>query len=539
MNYPKYIDVNTHDVQMAIREGMRPMQRLFDLSSDPLPYFWNVLSGGDYCGNKPHSSYSISHIPGRWLNALVSARDTLGIEPEQAGVNTLRYWTYESMDATDMGLPCCIDLRTRKRIKQYDLHNLREIIHACNALIRYDGDPHAAELAQTVIHTVNAFYDFDRARFMHRRFQAERGGARTGFLEPEYTFPMSVGRYIGPLVKLFCTTGSDEALEQALRLKDVCFRYILDEKGTYDPILFGYHTHSTTSMISSLAQLGAATGDRAILDRAAAFLRNGLGLIALDFGWCIEFYDRDTLGGEINNTTDIMETCLMLGKAGYPGFFEQAELILRSHLLPSQLLDTSFIADPEDAESSCHARLAQDVKGAFGFPCPYGLEYEPGSVVSFNWDIVGGAVGGLCEAWKSMVTETAGGVLSVNMLFSYSDHRIQVTDPYIHQGTLTITAKEDCGVIRVRLSDSFVREEIVVDGCERFWFTGEYVYLAGIRQKQKITLQIPMRECLRQYRFRNFRWEAAFKGQQIVGMTSRGKRLCFFREMDERDPSGA
>ena len=45
--------------------------------------------------------------------------------------------------------------------------------------------------------------------------------------------------------------------------------------------------------------------------------------------------------------------------------------------------------------------VANRHRGAFGFPAPYGhapLDYEE---IRFNMDIVGGATGSLCEAWRS------------------------------------------------------------------------------------------------------------------------------------------
>lgn len=56
-------------------------------------------------------------------------------------------------------------------------------------------------------------------------------------------------------------------------------------------------------------------------------MENGLQQIAVDFGWCIEGYARWDDVGEINNTADILETCLILGKWGYPGYYARSERI--------------------------------------------------------------------------------------------------------------------------------------------------------------------------------------------------------------------
>lgn len=529
--FQKYVRINDSDIALAIRKGVGPMQRLFDPKHDRLPFFWNMMSGGAFFGNRHHPTYSISHVPGRWLNALLSAQDALGVPVEEATVDALRRWTYESVEEKGLGLPCCIDTKTFQKTGQCDLHNLREVMHACYALVKYRSDERALGIAKTVIDSVDRYYDFENARFKKELFLRERGGTLTGFLEPDYTFPMAFGRYIGPLVKLYRAAGLNEALDQALRLKETCFRLVLDEAGGYDAKLFGFHTHSTTAMLSSLAQLGEAVGDMAILERVKAFMENGLRQIATDFGWCLEFYDRDNLGGEANNTADILETCLILGRAGYAGFYERAELILRAHLLPAQLLDAGFVPDRMDPEDETTYRIARDTIGAFGFPCPWGHEYEPGSPISFNWDIVGGAVGGLCEAWRA-IAEERGGLLSVNLLFGYEDGRAAVTDPYENGGTLTLTPRKAYPTVRVRLSDTFEEAGIRVEGCDRHCVRDGFLYLWRPAAGETIRVSLPMRDAQREYRFRDHVFRVRFHGQRVTGMSSAGKRLCFFPEID-------
>ena len=90
---------------------------------------------------------------------------------------------------------------------------------------------------------------------------------------------------------------------------------------------------------------------------------------------------------------------------------------MRGHILPSQLLDTHFISDAPDADAS-KDYMASRVKGAFGFPLSYGHEYEPGSLISFNWDIVGKASADCAGPMRRrQVTRPDSGIISVNLLF--------------------------------------------------------------------------------------------------------------------------
>lgn len=529
IEFKKYVKVNDSDILLAIREGLRPIQFFYDKEHGNLPYFGNVMAGGDYFGNKLHTSYSLSHIPGRWLNALLNAEDVLGKEIDESIVDILKNWAYASVEESGIGLPACIDLDTLTITKQYDLHNLREAMHAYYALVKYRNDERALTLAETVIDTVEEYYDYERGYFKRDEFYKDTGGTLVEPIQKNYPFPVSFGRYIGPLVKLYNACGNEKALKQAIKLKDTCFKYILDQRGTYDPKKFGYHTHSTTAMISSLAQLGETLGDTGIIRRVKAFIENGLNLIAVDFGWCIERYDRNDLTGEINNTSDIMESYIILANAGFKSYYSCAEQILRAHFLPSQMLDTHFIPQMMNPDDGKTFMIHEFSKGAFGFPSPYGHEYEIGSKISFNWDIVGGAIGGLCEAYRNIIEEKEN-MLSINMLFDYSCASINIISPYENSGVLEIYLKKPKNYIQVRLDESFEVNNVKVEGCDSVISEG-YLYLLSPDINKKILITLPMKEVLKEYRFREHSFKMFFKGQKVIGAQSSGKRLCYFEEI--------
>ena len=145
------------------------------------------------------------------------------------------------------------------------------------------------------------------------------------------------------------------------------------------------------------------------MDRVKAFYDDGLGQMRDQIGWSIEVTDSERRGrGEANNTGDIVETALILGRWGYSDYYADAERILRSHLLPSQLRDVSFVVEPDNPDKVDGRRnVAERLRGAFGFPAQYG--HEPAGIwktnkprIGFNLDIVGGAVASLCEAYREI-----------------------------------------------------------------------------------------------------------------------------------------
>lgn len=507
------------------------MQQMYDPLHDDLPYFFNHMAGSEP-GNGHHESYSLSHIPGRWLNALLNAEDVLNLELRGQEVDNLAKWTYLAF-SHPMGLSRSFpaqenrvaDLTTLRPVPVSDMHNLRETTHALYALSKYRQDQKAYDIAKRQIETIDRYYDFECGKWDEEAFRRETGGS-TNAGKP---FPREFGRYIGPLVKLYRATGMREALLQAIRLKDFALQNVISANGDYDVDLFGAHTHSVTSMFSSLAQLGELLADNTILSRVKAFMENGLDRIAIETGWCIENYSRTDHLGEVNNTGDILEICLILGRAGYTQYLQRAERILRAHMLPSQLLDTGFIPEWDIPEEDYHHRLATRSRGAFGFPCPYGHEYQIDYPIDFNWDIVGGAVGSLCEAFRDKVT-TKGNLISVNLHFDHSDENIEVNSPYTNNDVMEIKLRSR-HLVRIRLSHWVDRTNMKITSggkAVKVFFSGDWLYLPEIKIDSSVRIQFPMAISTTEYKFRADRFTYRWRGDCVDGAACLAPRLRFF-----------
>jgi hypothetical protein len=165
--------------------------------------------------------------------------------------------------------------------------------------------------------------------------------------------------------------------------------------------------------MSSLAQLAELTGDREMLGRARAFFDNGLRDISDELGWSIEngVPEANPDRGEANNTGDIWRPRSSWGGSSTPVYFHRAERILRGHLLPCQLRDVSFIEDPPNPEGVDGKRTWPTATSApSASPPPTGTSPLGYPEVSFNMDIVGGAVGSLCAAHEAACREDGDGM---------------------------------------------------------------------------------------------------------------------------------
>jgi hypothetical protein len=525
-------DVNTTDIASAIRLARITMASVFNADDQEIPFFRTVVR--PTVSMSFFHAFSESHVPGRHLNALLAAEDVLGEPAAERAIEKHRraaFYSYSGPEPLPLNRTAIGGTLSR-----FLPHNLREGFHALAALARYRQDTQAIELGERSIDAIHRYWDPTLA--WNREALAERGITLVEleeFFRPEDRVPAAsfisgIARAIGPLVKFHRATGSPAALELALLLKDKAVSEYFWEDGSHDLYRFSLHTHSATCVLSSLAQLADFTNDDQLKDRVRAFYRNGLKAISDDLGWSIENCapDANPDRGEANNTGDILETALLLGKWGDADGYEDAERILRGHLLPSQLRDVSFIQDPPNPDNEDGKRdVANRHRGAFGFPAPYGHAPLGCDEVSFNMDIVGGATASLCEAYRSMVTTDDSGRTSINLLFDVENDAIRVRSPYTGGG-FQISAKRP-GCITLRLPSWVDCSEIHVSGAT--WEISADQRWLAIEEPPvgtPIAVDFPLtpRELSLHHRSREIRTQ--LRGDEVIAMDNFGADLTFF-----------
>ena len=516
--YGKLKEVNTSDLAAAVRLGCATMQSVFNADDRDIPFFSSEVRPRAELGFSP--VHSESHVPGRHLNALLNAEDALGIELDESAVRKHAAAAYFSFSGV---LPVPLNRsRLDGPLDSFVTHNLREGMHALYALVAYRGEERAHDLAEACIAALLELWSpergWDRARCRER-----------GVDPSEPAFVAGIPRMLGPLVKYYRVTGSGPALDLALGL---CERVLVEAfaaDGRYRPRVHGGHTHSTTCVMSSLAQLAELTRDNALLLRVKAFYDHGLPAISDWLGWVIENSGAESSPdrGEVNNTGDIVETALILGRAGYPRYLEDAERIVRCHMLPSQLRDVGFIAEPANPGGADGRRnLAARHRGAFGFPAPYGHEPLGVERVSFNMDIVGGAVGSLCEVYRTATTRDESGH-HVNLLLDHETEAIAVRTG-VAGAALQVELKQP-GPLWIRIPSWADRGRIQVAGSR---CAGDFLFLPQQPVGTPVTLryELPLREAVLAHRTRDIR--VRLRGDSVVAMDNFGADLTFFDPLD-------
>ncbi len=515
----KVSNVNTTVIKSAIELGCQTMSNVFNADDNDIPFFGSeVLPNPRLSFSKVHSE---SHVPGRHLNALLNAEDAAGVSISEEAVEKHAAAAFFSYSGP-VPLPMNRD-RVDGPIENFNDHNVREGMHALYALVKYRNSDTAREVAESSIEFILDAWDpvdgWDRAGI------AAAHGIRW---TRQNTFITGVARAIGPLVKYFRATGSGKALELASLLAEKATSEFYLPDGSYDREKFGAHTHSTTCVMSSLAQLADLTGDAALLERVRAFAGNGLWAIRDELGWVIESSADDSPAdkGEGNNTGDIVETDLILGRHGYPGCFQDAERILRGHLLPSQLRDADFIPEPANPADEDGLRSVRERHlGAFGFPAPYGHRPIGLERVSFNMDIVGGVVGTLCEVLREGVVTGPDGV-RVNLLLDQDtpDARVQAGES---SGRVSVTTRH-AAPLWIRLPRWADRSALQVSGTDDYLVLGEHLFIAQPDPGKPISLEYPAArtEITLAHRTRNIR--TALEGDAVAAMDNFGAELTFF-----------
>lgn len=510
----KLNNINTTDIDAAIRLGCQTMCSVLNADDHHRPFFSSQVRPEALLAFS--AAHSESHVPGRHLNA----ENTLGIEIDEMGIThhtNAAFFSYSG----PVKLPLNRSV-INGSLHNFRPHNAREGFHALYALAAFRKSEEALELAKASIQDILTYWTPDKG------WDYDHLESNLGLKIQRSTFIVGLARSIGPLVKLYRTTGLESALELALILKDKALEFFTKD-GTYDRELFGTHTHSTTCVMSSLAQLADLTSDITLLHRVKAFYDNGLWEIRDKLGWVIEnsHANADPDRGECNNTGDIVETALFLGQWGYSKYYQDAERILRGHLLPSQLRDISFIQDPPNPDNEDGKRnIAQRHLGAFGFPAPYGHAPLDADRVSFNMDIVGGSVGTLCEAYRAIATTDAAGHW-INLLFDHETENIKIASPYTHDA-LAITVKK-AKPLFIRLPNWLSLAAIHIEGADHPpRINNGYLFFPQPPISRPLTLQfsLPEQDIALKHRTRNIR--TRLKGDGVISMDNFGADLTFF-----------
>ena len=259
-------DVNTTDIGDAIRLGCQAMGRAFNADDADMPYGGAQVRPEAFLGGSMEG-----HMPGRLLNAMLAAEDATGLDLDEEVIDKHARAAFFSYSRAPLPLQR-IGQHTKGEGDPIELqeHNLREGFHALYALAAFCESERAMELAAA---SIDLLFDYWVPNEQWDRVRLERDTPVRLRDSGEATFIQGPARAIGPLVKLYQATGYRPALDLATVLKDKAVREFFLADGSFATERFGLHVHSTTCVMSSLAQLAECTRRRRANAASQAVLR--------------------------------------------------------------------------------------------------------------------------------------------------------------------------------------------------------------------------------------------------------------------------
>lgn len=256
------------------------------------------------------------------------------------------------------------------------------------------------------------------------------------------------------------------------------------------------HMYEVVAGIAAFARLAVRDRDQALLARMQAYFEGLFTMgAALPSGWVAErLYgvqrqwgkpgerlNSDT--GEINCSVQLIETAMRFGDQGLGGkYYQYAERALRAHVLPAQLRDVDQLVGSPDGTEEGHRVYSDFVRGAFGFPAPYGVIPMKNAyfVTAYFMDITAGAVASLARV-RERAHQVRVGSLYIPLLFDLQTSSASVQSPYTQDGAVTITPHQSFEKIYLRRPDWLPPDEV------RLITTGS---ASGKKSKSRIAFEV-------------------------------------------------
>ena len=528
--YPTPIDLAWH-IQRGVEwfeRWVAPMQE-----KDPVEI---IAKGDDH-----YRHWELSHNVGRAIDGLCKGAEATGRDPDAPTLQTLTAVLYASLD-NDLGLPSVYSRDWEQMVWQ--AHDVREAMQALLCLSARGSDEAYTRLGR-ILDLWLSLTDDDGAWIPERiaKHPPLADLAHPDYLddgtEPSDAIwprlqapPTNRGRAIMALTQIYRRLGDPRALELAARFVRLVRTRSFRADGQLT-VMAGGHTHSITGTVHGLADYGLLTGDADTLGHASRILDNGLPATGSSFGWSFEGRLQQKIfgRGEINNTGDMIQAALFLGEAGYPRYFEVAERMLRSHILPSQWLDGHSVTPGDDPPEGVHQLRDKD-QGGWGFPGVNDRHVpRAGAAVT---DIVQGGIQCLWALARTIVTAAGPATgTRVNLLLTGGAEGITVTSELPDVGHIAITSAKP-QVLWVRVPSWLETQSLAATtgGEALAWRSiGDWLVTAEPVAALALRFSVPRRT--EDEWVNNARYRMVYEGDTIVAMDPQGRYAPMYPSIAE------
>ena len=466
-----------------------------------------------------------AHNLGRWLDAMMRAERSVGQhippEMEEAMVANVKRF-FDNPDCIPLN-PDLDPFGGGDRLI-WDLHSLREGMLALNALARYRDNAWAAEMGDRMIESLDAKLR-DDGTWDIERFDAfrERGPQVIHNLEACDTH----GRMLEAVIWFYETTGSEKARRFADRLARWHYDNTTQEDGRINPACRADHTHSYLGTLRGLLLYGRLTGRPEYIRRVADAYRVNVPAVVKPSGYTSHNMAVESFG-ETTSPGDAVQLALWLHEEGYDEFLDDADRLVRSRILPSQIVASEPLVP--FAEGTCDAwrDLDRRVIGAYG-GCHYHSPHGSSMPVT---DVTSADVHTLVDVYNHIAVARPGGV-EVVMHLDYEDDNVSVETSREDKGRLKITMKRG-GELSVHVprwtpagSVRFTRDGRDV----RFGTEGCFAQLRKVPAGAVIGMEYDLPETVTRETGQGVEYTVYWKGDEVVGISPNTDFFPLFPDM--------
>ncbi len=538
---PDTLNLCTH-----MEYALENLTNIIDEKRDNLPYFFfDLLSDPP---EMKHSRWDYSSSAGRMVHAFIIGRRMTGSKialeaEEKIKRNLLSYFSEND------GL----SYRKRSNFNPYHafIHDQRSVILGLTTWLIDSDDPEIKEYAKRHVQGLYNIATDHKYYPGHEYFPDGWSPITDPSLKNEIWGQNPVltsGRQIMPLIKYYEATGDKIALELAEN-----FAYYnafedrgVDEKGNF---LVKYppdkvHFHSVAGTIAGLLRYGILVKDMKFIEKAKS-MYDFTKKYASSFGWFPEFF-REKEVCEACCVADMVENAILLAKAGYQKYWNDAERFIRNHLIESQLLDTSWIKctrSKPDTEDSTYDNVAKRAFGAFaGWSLPNDfsshryIPYDIMNCCTFN------AMHALYVAWENIIIEEAGRVY-INLLLNKNSDLLEVISYLPHAGKIELLIHKEIPFLYLRIPDWVEREKIQFSltdkdkqqNREKKW-VGEYLRINGLKEKSKVKVTFPIRTAKISETIYGEKYTLEWRGDTVADIMPTGKVFPLYQKREFKNP---
>ncbi len=511
------------DLQEAIALAGMHLNSLFNRDRGDEPYFY-ANHKADNTGVMLHSVViGIPHVVGRCLLGSMMAERLAGTPFPPAGLATLERYLRSSFDNEDHLNSYYDPEKGNRRLVEF--HNMREGLYGLVMLVQDRKSDWAREKAGLMLRTLDAVTDEKgewSVELLRKRGMADRCSGIS---------VMNASRMVDPLLACHRATGDPLALKLAGLYARASLRTGFEPDGRFAPMdRSSGHVHSITSSLSGITEYALLTGDQAMLATCVRILEKGAPEYFSSWGWGDEVTPEhpadEPSRGEMNQTGDIIRTCLTLGAAGQTNRYEPAERYLRSMVLPTQHREAEmrgYLHDAPKPASDAERNVLQRTVGGWAMQLPNDRMKEGDWPLS-TLDITSGTLHAMAECAAHILTDD-GATLSLNLHLSADTPLGLVRSELPLEGRITFVARLD-RTVRVRIPQWVDAKRLVVrvnrEAVTPMLKAG-YAEIGRLRPGDQAEVVFPIPVRMERERVDHVTYRTVWAGSQVLSITPRGK----------------